>query len=146
MFAFGLLLPLSEMIRLHPYEYTHFNHIAGTVRGADNYFMLDYWGLALKQASDGLREELVDLLKAERETIVIYASTDPREALQMGDDVILMAEGRAIQSGEPQDVYASPSTTRAAGATPVVAPPTTGRWQAPTTTHPARAIQARSPR
>src|ERR1051326_6828468 len=38
-FMFGLLLPLSEMIRLHPYEYTHFNHIAGTVRSADNFFM-----------------------------------------------------------------------------------------------------------
>jgi 4-amino-4-deoxy-L-arabinose transferase-like glycosyltransferase len=60
MFAFGLLLPLGEMIRLHPYQYTHFNHIAGTVRGADNLFMLDYWGLALKQASDGLRDELVE--------------------------------------------------------------------------------------
>ncbi len=59
-FSFGLLLPLSEMIRLHPYEYTHFNHIAGTVRAADNFFMLDYWGLALKQASDGLREDLVE--------------------------------------------------------------------------------------
>lgn len=57
-FAFGLLLPLGEMIRLHPYQYTHFNHIAGTVRSADNFFMLDYWGLALKQASDGLRDEL----------------------------------------------------------------------------------------
>ncbi len=57
-FAFGLLLPLGEMIRLHPYQYTHFNHIAGTVRSADNLFMLDYWGLALKQASDGLRDEL----------------------------------------------------------------------------------------
>jgi Dolichyl-phosphate-mannose-protein mannosyltransferase len=59
-FAFGLLLPLAEMIRLHPYQYTHFNHIAGTVRSADNLFMLDYWGLALKQASDGLREELIE--------------------------------------------------------------------------------------
>ena len=59
-FAFGLLLPLSEMIRLHPYQYTHFNHIAGTVRSANNLFMLDYWGLALKQASDGLREQLVE--------------------------------------------------------------------------------------
>jgi hypothetical protein len=58
MLAFGLLLPLGEMIRLHPYQYTHFNHIAGTVRSADNLFMLDYWGLALKQASDGLRDEL----------------------------------------------------------------------------------------
>jgi hypothetical protein len=59
-FAFGLLLPLGEMIRLHPYQYTHFNHIAGTVRGADDLFMLDYWGLALKQASDGLREDLIE--------------------------------------------------------------------------------------
>jgi dolichyl-phosphate-mannose-protein mannosyltransferase len=57
-FAFALLLPLGEMIRLHPYQYTHFNLIAGTVRGADDRFMLDYWGLAFKQASDGLREQL----------------------------------------------------------------------------------------
>ena len=55
---FGLLLPLGEMIRLHPYQYTHFNHIAGTVRAADDRFMLDYWGLAFKQASDELREQL----------------------------------------------------------------------------------------
>jgi hypothetical protein len=59
-FMFGLMLPLTEMVRLHPYQYTHFNHIAGTVRGADDYFMLDYWGLALKQASDGLHEQLAE--------------------------------------------------------------------------------------
>ena len=57
-FSFGLLLPLGEMIRLHPYQYAHFNYIAGTVRTADERYMLDYWGLALKQASDGLREEI----------------------------------------------------------------------------------------
>jgi hypothetical protein len=63
-FSFGLLLPLGEMIRLHPYQYTHFNHIAGTVRGADDLYMLDYWGLALKQASDGLREEIAERQEA----------------------------------------------------------------------------------
>ncbi|QWG21864.1 glycosyltransferase family 39 protein [Bradyrhizobium sediminis] len=63
-FTFGLLLPLGEMIRLHPYQYTHFNHVAGTVRGATDLFMLDYWGLALKQASDGLREEIVERQEA----------------------------------------------------------------------------------
>ena len=57
-FSFGLMLPAAEMIRLHPYQYTHFNYVAGTVRYADNFFMLDYWGLALKQASDALREEI----------------------------------------------------------------------------------------
>ncbi len=59
-FSFGLMLPLAEMIRLHPYQYTHFNYIAGTVRSADSLYMLDYWGLALKQASDALREEIVE--------------------------------------------------------------------------------------
>lgn len=56
--AFGLLLPLAEMIRLHPYQYAHFNYVAGTVRQADSLFMLDYWGLALKQASDALKEQI----------------------------------------------------------------------------------------
>jgi 4-amino-4-deoxy-L-arabinose transferase-like glycosyltransferase len=63
-FCFGLMLPLAEMIRLHPYQYTHFNYIAGTVRGADDYYMLDYWGLALKQASDALRDEIVERQEA----------------------------------------------------------------------------------
>lgn len=60
LFVLGLMFPLGEMIRLHPYQYTHFNHIAGSVRGADDRYMLDYWGLALKQASEGLRQEIVE--------------------------------------------------------------------------------------
>lgn len=59
LFAIGLALPLVQMIRLHPYQYTHFNYIAGTVREADHRYMLDYWGLALKQASQSLREQIV---------------------------------------------------------------------------------------
>ncbi len=57
-FITALLLPLTEMMRLHPYQYTYFNHLAGTVRAADALYMLDYWGLALKQASEELREQL----------------------------------------------------------------------------------------
>ena len=47
------------MVRLHPYQYTYFNDVAGTVRTADRRFMLDYWGLALKQASNVLREQII---------------------------------------------------------------------------------------
>jgi hypothetical protein len=57
-FAAAVMLPLTEMIRLHPYQYTYFNHLAGTVREAEALYMLDYWGLALKQASEELREQL----------------------------------------------------------------------------------------
>lgn len=59
LFAAGLTLPLIDMARLHPYQYTHFNYISGTVRTADHRFMLDYWGLALKQASNMLREQII---------------------------------------------------------------------------------------
>jgi hypothetical protein len=53
--AGGFLPPVVEMARLHPYEYTHFNLIAGGVQGAEHRYMLDYWGLSLKQASQALR-------------------------------------------------------------------------------------------
>ncbi len=52
-FAAGVALPAIGMVRLHPYEYVSFNHIAGGVRGAQSRFMLDYWGLAFKQAGAG---------------------------------------------------------------------------------------------
>lgn len=62
---------------------------------------------------EGMREELAALLQSSG-TTVIYASTDPREALRMGDDVVLMAEGRALQSGPPREVFAAPKTLAAA--------------------------------
>jgi Dolichyl-phosphate-mannose-protein mannosyltransferase len=56
--------PAAEMIRLHPYQYTQFNHLAGGVQAAEERYMLDYWGLAFKQATQELRAKL------EREVIV----------------------------------------------------------------------------
>jgi hypothetical protein len=50
----GLALPSVGMARLHPYEYSYFNRVAGGTAGARDRFMLDYWGLSLKQAAAGL--------------------------------------------------------------------------------------------
>ena len=47
----GITSPVVDMVRVHPYEYTDYNHIAGGVHGARADFMLDYWGLSLTQAS-----------------------------------------------------------------------------------------------
>ena len=57
-FVGGLALPLSDMVRLHPYQYTAFNWVSGGVRMAHDNYMLDYWGLAFKQAGEALREKL----------------------------------------------------------------------------------------
>jgi hypothetical protein len=54
----GVTLPIVEMARLHPYEYTYFNRLAGGVAGARGRYMLDYWGLSFKQASQGLAATL----------------------------------------------------------------------------------------
>ena len=57
-FIAGIALPLSDMVRLHPYQYTAFNWLSGGVRMAHDRYMLDYWGLAFKQAADELRARL----------------------------------------------------------------------------------------
>ncbi len=54
----GVSLPVSDMVRLHPYQYTAFNVFSGGVRAAQDKYMLDYWGLAFKQAADELRTRL----------------------------------------------------------------------------------------
>jgi hypothetical protein len=56
--AAGLSIPLYGMVELHPYQYVYFNPSAGGVRGADGKYMLDYWGLAFKQAANELRARL----------------------------------------------------------------------------------------
>jgi hypothetical protein len=53
-------LPVIEMVRLHPYQYTYFNHVAGGVSGARGRYMLDYWGLSFKEASDKLLAKLAE--------------------------------------------------------------------------------------
>jgi 4-amino-4-deoxy-L-arabinose transferase-like glycosyltransferase len=59
----GLFVPVNEMVKLHPYQYTHFNLIAGGIRGADDRYMLDYWGLSFKQAAQELRARLTEGLQ-----------------------------------------------------------------------------------
>jgi Dolichyl-phosphate-mannose-protein mannosyltransferase len=56
----GVGVPVVEMVRLHPYEYTDFNWLSGGVAGARDRYMLDYWGLSFKQASQALRARLAE--------------------------------------------------------------------------------------
>jgi hypothetical protein len=61
LFAVGIVVPVVGMVRLHPYEYTYFNRLAGGMRAAREHYMLDYWGLSFKQASLGLAAKLAEL-------------------------------------------------------------------------------------
>ncbi|MBX9777890.1 MAG: glycosyltransferase family 39 protein [Xanthobacteraceae bacterium] len=60
-FGVGIALPVADMVHVHPFEYTSFNRLAGGVAGARDRYMLDYWGLSLKQASQGLAAKIGEL-------------------------------------------------------------------------------------
>ncbi|MCV6585534.1 MAG: ABC transporter ATP-binding protein [Marinibacterium sp.] len=61
---------------------------------------------------DGIRDETLDLLKAEN-TAVLLVTHEPEEAMRMADEIALMRDGRIVQQGAPYNVYTRP-TDRAA--------------------------------
>ena len=60
-----------------------------------------------------LRNELTDLF-SEGKTTVVYATTEPLEALQLGGHVAVMHEGSLLQDGATLDVFNAPNSIQAA--------------------------------
>jgi glycerol transport system ATP-binding protein len=60
-----------------------------------------------------LRVELQEIFE-EREAIVVYTTTEPTEALMLGGNVVVIDEGRVLQTGSTPDVYHNPATTKVA--------------------------------
>jgi hypothetical protein len=88
-FAFGIVVPVMGMVRLHPYQYVFFNELAGGVRGAQGNYMLDYWGLAFKQAGEELRQQLAASRAPsppERKWIVAVCGPQPVVQVELGPD------------------------------------------------------------
>ncbi|WP_409473973.1 extracellular solute-binding protein [Streptomyces sp. HC307] len=61
-----------------------------------------------------LRDEFKTLFSDRGDTIVIYTTTEPAEAMMLGDVVLVMHEGRILQTGTPQEVFERPATTTVA--------------------------------
>jgi glycerol transport system ATP-binding protein len=64
---------------------------------------------------EGLRDELAQIF-AQRHTTVVYTTTDPQEALQLGGHTHVLHEGRLLQSGPTLDVFRRPATLEVARA------------------------------
>jgi len=60
-----------------------------------------------------LRVELHDIFQ-ERRAIVVYTTTEPTEALMLGGNIVVIDEGRILQSGPTPEVYHNPATTKVA--------------------------------
>lgn len=61
---------------------------------------------------EALEVELRELLRAS-DTVVIYTSSDPRDAFTLGDQVLLLAQGLKLQCGPPLEVYLRPASLAA---------------------------------
>ena len=60
-----------------------------------------------------LREELPKLFE-NRECIVVYATTEPSDALMIGGNTATLLEGRVVQYGKTLDVYNNPNNLTSA--------------------------------
>ncbi len=61
-----------------------------------------------------LREEFQNIFQGQNEAIVIYTTTEPAEAIQLGHEMIILDEGAVIQQGDPLAVFKSPASIRCA--------------------------------
>jgi Dolichyl-phosphate-mannose-protein mannosyltransferase len=94
LFLIGIAVPAREMVRLHPYQYTHFNLIAGGINGAAGRYMLDYWGLAVKQASRGLRARFAQTPPAGRPWRVAVCGPERNAKLELGPAFTVVPEAK----------------------------------------------------
>jgi glycerol transport system ATP-binding protein len=60
-----------------------------------------------------LRAELQEIFR-QRESIVLYTTTEPSEALMLGGNIVIMHEGRVLQTGPTEEVYRRPSMIQVA--------------------------------
>lgn len=64
---------------------------------------------------EDLRNELRNLFARGRATVV-YATTEPQEALQLGDETLVLDAGRLVQQGKTLEIFRRPATLAAARA------------------------------
>lgn len=64
---------------------------------------------------EDLRNELRNLF-AQSRTTVVYATTEPQEALQLGDETVVLDAGRLVQQGNTLEIFRRPATLAAARA------------------------------
>ena len=65
---------------------------------------------------EGLREEFKKLFTGSEasQSVFIYASTDPLEAMQLNGDIIVIDEGKILQTDSAKEVFENPANAKVA--------------------------------
>ena len=112
------ILQLSPMLRRKPHELSGGQQqrcaLARAIAKDSKAVFLDE---PLANLDYKLREELRELLPqlfAGRGAVVVYATSEPEEALLLGGKTALMMDGRVAQFGPTAEIYRAPATLTAA--------------------------------
>jgi hypothetical protein len=103
----GWAQPITEMVRLHPYEYTYFNWISGGVPHARGRYMIDYWALSFKEVLQDFHAKLEELHQSpplDRRWKVAVCGPHPPADIALGAKFEVMWESKdadfALMLGE----------------------------------------------
>jgi glycerol transport system ATP-binding protein len=115
--ALAGMLQISELLERYPHELSGGQQqrlaIARALAKDARVLLLDEPLVNLDfKLREALEYELRGLLRA-TDTVVIYTSSDPRDAFALGDHVLLLAGGRKVQAGTPIEVYRRPASLAA---------------------------------
>lgn len=111
---FARLLQIEELLERYPHELSGGQQqrlaIARALAKEADVLLLDEPLVNLDfKLREALELELRGLLK-ETGTVVIWTTSDPRDAFALGDRVVLLSQGAMLQSGTPLDVYERPAS------------------------------------
>lgn len=57
-----------------------------------------------------IRDEFKNIFRSNSDSIIIYSTTDPLEALQLGGNILVLNEGRQLQTGQTHHCFRHPQT------------------------------------
>jgi hypothetical protein len=86
--ALVLLPGIAGIVRLHPYEYTYFNALAGGTAGAEGKYGLDYWCTSYREAMAYVNE-----VAAPGDQVMVMGPLRPAMAFARSDLDVLRNEG-----------------------------------------------------
>ncbi len=78
-----LIVTLSKLIQLHPYEYVYYNHLAGDTSAAETQWESDYWSSSLREASKALTT--LPLIRREQPYLVAVCAENIQGSAYLDD-------------------------------------------------------------